>query len=140
MNSKIVGKKLDQTANFIIFVQIVMTIFNVIYGFWAGSQYYLYGLLLSGMLIRAIIQAILMLWLINKEKNFPKSTTVWSVFVCCLASGFTNIFSSYTSFFWGNLELLLIVSGVLLLFRHYEYIRSIQNEANEKKEQKENKS
>lgn len=44
MQSKHAGEKLDKIANIIIF------------GFWAGSQYYLYGLLLSGMLIRAVIQ------------------------------------------------------------------------------------
>lgn len=135
MQSKRAGKKLDQIANIIIFVQIIMTIFNIIFGFWAGSQFYVYGVLLSGMLIRAIIQTIIILWLIKKEKLFPKNSTAWWILVCCLASGFTNIFSTYTSFTWGNLELILIVCGIILLFRHYSYIKTIRKEYEEKKMQ-----
>lgn len=133
MQSKHPGDKLDTIANILLFVQVIMTIFNVIFGFWAGSQYYLYGLLLSGMLIRAVIQTIIMFWLVNKEKNFPKNSTAWWILVCCLASGFTNIFSSYSSFTWGNLELILIVCGIVLLFRHYSYIKAVRIEYEEKK-------
>lgn len=133
MQSKHAGENLDKIANIIIFFQIIMTIFNVIFGFWAGSQFYLYGLLLSGMLIRATIQTFVMLWLIKKEKNFPKNSTAWWILLCCLASGFTNIFSSYSSFHWGNLELILIVCGVVLLFRHYSYIRLNRLEYEKKK-------
>jgi hypothetical protein len=139
VQSKHAGEKLDKIANVIIFVQIIMTIFNVIFGFWAGSQYYLYGLFLSGMLIRAAIQTIVMLWLIKKEKNFPKNSTAWWILLCCLASGFTNIFSSYSSFHWGNLEIILIVCGIILLFRHYSYIKAIRIEYEEKKMEEQEK-
>lgn len=133
VQSKHAGDKLDKIANILLFVQVTMTIFNVIFGFWAGSQYYLYGILLSGMLVRAVIQTIVMFWLVNKEKNFPKNSTAWWIFICCLASGFTNIFSSYSSFTWGRLELILIVCGVILLFRHYSYLKIIRTEYEEKK-------
>lgn len=137
MQSKYMGQKLDQIANILLFVQVIMTIFNVIFGFWAGSQYYLYGLLLKGMLIRVVIQTIIMFWLVKKEKNFPKNSTVWWIFGCCLASGFTNIFSSYSSFTWGNLELILILCGIILLFRHYSYMKAIRIECGEKKNEEE---
>lgn len=123
MKNKTVEEKLDNIADTIIFVQIVMVIFNVFFGIWAINRYYIASTLLGGMIVRVIIQSIAMFWLVKKEKDSPKNSTAWCIFICCLASGFTNIFSSSSSFFWGNLEILLIICGVILLVRHYAYIR-----------------
>lgn len=137
MQIRTTGYKLDQIANFIIFMQIITSLFNIGFGIWAASSFYLLKYSLYGMLTRAGIQLVIMLWLVNREKDEPKRLTAWGIFICCLASGFTNIFSSPTSFTWGNLELILIVCGIILLFRHAAYAKAVREdiEVNKQKQQ-----
>lgn len=132
MNLGKTARKLDNTASFLIGVEICLMLWNAGYGLYVNNQIYMSKGLISGMLVRLVIQGVLLIWLTTKEKNVPKASTVWFVFISTLFSGFTNIYSGLMYFSYGNIELLLVITSIVLLVRHYSYIKAAKQAREEK--------